>query len=121
MLLNYLLILTSFILPKPGSIYENKINIPLIGKQYITAEILSNSYANIKLRGLINENGTIRNVKNYFSDDTYKLSYNLQKIIKTYGTTITFPIYDEISDEIIFNINIKYINYRNKIIMVRIN
>lgn len=50
-----------------------------------------------------------------------KFSYNLRKIIKKYKTELTFPYYDIENDEILFNLNVKVINYNTKIKMSRIN
>ena len=47
------------ILPEPGQIYYKNINIPLIGNQQVETEIITKNYANIKLIGLINQDGYI--------------------------------------------------------------
>lgn len=107
-------------IPKPGNIYQKKLNIPIIGKQIIQAEIVTNNYAFIKLEGLINEKGTAKYV-NSNNKHLIKFSYNLRKIIKKYKTELTFPYYDIENDEILFNLNIKVINYNTRIKMVRIN
>ena len=107
-------------IPKPGNIYQKKLNIPIIGKQIIQAEIVTNNYAFITLEGLINEKGTAKyinsNRKNFI-----KFSYNLRKIIKKYKTDLKFPYYDIENDEILFNLNVNVINYREKIIMKKVN
>ena len=105
---------------KPGTIYQNKINIPIIGKQIIEAEIISDNLANIRLKGLINEQGTAK----YFNKnnkDIINLSYNLKNIIKKYNTELSFPYYDNKNDEILFNLNIKKFNYNKKIKMTVID
>lgn len=108
------------IIPKPGNIYQKKLYIPIIGKQLIEAEIVTNNYAFIRLEGLINEKGT---AKYFNANDKHmiKFSYNLRKIIKKYKTELTFPYYDIENDEILLNINIKVINYKTKMKMSRIN
>lgn len=109
----------NYIIPKVGSIYQKKINIPFIGKQIIEVEIFSSNLALIRLYGLVNKYGSI----NYFyNDDKYilKFNYNLRKTIKKYKTDITFPYYDVNNDQILFNINIKSIKYSSKIQMNRI-
>jgi len=107
-------------IPKPGSIYQKNLYIPIIGKQIIEAEVITNNYAFIRLQGLINEKGTVKYI-NRNHKYMIKFSYNLRKIIKKYKTELTFPYYDIENDEILFNLNVKVINYNNKIKMSRIN
>ena len=105
---------------KFGSIYQNKINIPIIGKQIIEAEIISDNLAYIRLKGLINEQGTAK----YFNKnnkDVINLSYNLKNIIKKYNTKLSFPYYDIENDEILFYLNIKKFNYNKQIKMTAID
>ena len=112
--------LTPFVVPKAGSKYKKNLYIPIIGKQVIEAEVITNNYAFITLHGLINEKGTIKYI-NINDRHMIKLSYNLRKIIKKYKTELTFPYYDIENDEILFNLNVKVINYNTKIKMSRIN
>ena len=112
--------LTPFVVPKAGSKYQKNLYIPIIGKQVIEAEVITNNYAFITLHGLINEKGTIKYI-NINDRHMIKLSYNLRKIIKKYKTELTFPYYDIENDEILFNLNVKVINYNTKIKMSRIN
>ena len=107
------------IIPKPGSIYQKNLYIPIIGKQIIQAEVITNNYAYVRLQGLINEKGT---VKYFYKFDKYtiKFSSNLREIIKKYKTELSFPYYDIKNDEILFNLNVKVINYNAKIKMSRI-
>ena len=111
--------LTPFVVPKAGSKYQKNLYIPIIGKQVIEAEVITNNYAFITLHGLINEKGTIKYI-NINDRHMIKLSYNLRKIIKKYKTELTFPYYDIENDEILFNLNVKVINYNTKIKMSRI-
>ena len=108
------------VVPKPGNIYQKKLHIPIIGKQIIEAEVITNNYAFIRLQELINEKGTLKYIN---KNDKYiiQFSYNLRKIIKKYKTELTFPYYDIENDEILFNLNVKVINYNTKIKMSRIN
>ena len=112
--------LNSVIVPKLGSIYQKNLYIPIIGKQVIEAEVITNNYAFIRLQGLINEKATAKYI-NRNERHMIKFSYNLRKIIKKYKTELTFPYYDIENDEILFNLNIKVINYNTKIKMSRIN
>ena len=121
-ILNIITITNSLItnIPKPGNIYQKNLNIPIIGKQIIQAEIVTNNFAFIKLDGIINEKGTAKYI-NSNNKHFMKFSYNLRKIIKKYKTELTFPYYNIENDEILFNLNIKVINYNKIIKMVRIN
>ena len=122
LLINLITVISSFvtIIPKSGSIYQKKLYIPIIGKQIIQAEIITNDYAFIKLEGIINEKGTIKYI-NKNNKHSIKFSYNLRKIIKKFKTELTFPYYDVENDQILFNLNVKVINYKTKIAMSRIN
>ena len=111
--------LNPIVIPKPGSIYQKNLYIPIIGQQIIEAEVLSNNYAFIRLDGIINEKGTVKYL-NKNDKHIIKFSYNLRKIIKKYKSELTFPYYDINNDEILFNLNIKVINYNTKIKMSRI-
>jgi hypothetical protein len=106
--------------PKPGSIYQKNLNFPIIGNQIIQTEIINNNYAFIRLNGLINQKGTAKYITAN-NRHLIKFSYNLRNVIKKYKTEITFPYYDIEKDEIIFNLNVKVINYKKKIKMTRIN
>ena len=111
--------LNPIIIPKPGSIYQKNLYIPIIGQQIIEAEVVSNNYAFIRLDGIINEKGTVKYL-NKNDKHIIKFSYNLRKTIKKYKSELTFPYYDIDNDEILFNLNIKVINYNTKIKMTRI-
>jgi len=112
--------LNPVIIPKPGSIYQKNLYIPIIGKQIIEAEVITNNSAFIRLQGLINEKGTAKYISRN-DKHMIKFSYNLRKIIKKYKTELTFPYYDAENDKILFNLNVKVINYNTKIKMSRIN
>ena len=112
--------LNPIIIPKPGSIYQKNLYIPIIGKQIIEAEVITNNYAFIRLEGLINKKGTVKYI-NRNDKHMIKFSYNLRKLMNKYKTELTFPYYDIENDEILFNLNVKVINYNTKIKMSRIN
>lgn len=110
----------NLLLPYPGSIYEKNINFPLIGKQYVETEIITNNYANIKLKGLINNEGYIKYISN---NDKYifKVSHSLRKLIKKYNIEIINLYYNSENDSIDINVNIKYIRYKSFIQLERLN
>lgn len=118
--INIIVNLTPNVIPTPGNIYQQNLNIPIIGKQTIQAEVVANNYAFIKLQGIINENGTAKYISNN-NKHIIKLSYNLREIIKKYKTELMYLYYDIEKDEILFNLNVKVINYNTKIKMSRIN
>lgn len=108
------------ILPYPGSIYEKKINFPLIGRQTVETEIITNNYAHIKLEGIINNDGYVKYISN---NDRYifKPSYNLRKLIKKYNIEIISLCYNVENDSIDLNVHIKYIRYKSFIQLERLN
>ena len=114
------LCILSLILPNPGSIYNQKINFPFIGSQLIETEIITNNFASIKLEGIINDKGNIKYIS-YNDKNILIPSRNIKKIINKYNIEITYISYDDIYDSINFNINIKFINYKSKIKMKRLN
>ena len=125
-------------IPFPGSIYEKKINIPLVGYQIIETEIITENHAYVRLDGLIKNEGSIKYItKNnkplrnlnlsmlgkFENELNYiiKPSYNLRKIIKKYKIEITSLNYDYENDYIMFNLYVKLFNYKTCITMNRIN
>lgn len=108
------------ILPSPGSIYEKKINFPLIGSQTVETEIITNNYAHIKLEGIINDEGYVK----YLSNNEryiFKPSYNLRKLIKKNNIEIISICYNVENDSIDLDIHIKYIRYKSFIKLERLN
>lgn len=110
---------TSFSIPPIGNCYEKKIKVPLIGKQIIQTKILASNFASIKLSGLVNVNGNVK-YKFYNDKTVVKFSNNLKKIIIRYKTEFSYPIYDINNDTITFYLNVKVINYKTKITMIKI-
>jgi hypothetical protein len=108
------------ILPLPGNIYSSSINIPFIGVQKIKTYIKKGNSASIRLEGIINKNGV---VKYYEKNNIPKIyiSYNLRKIQNQYNIDYSLPYYDNILDEITFDINIKKFKLNKKIVMKKIN
>lgn len=108
------------ILPYPGSIYEKKINFPLIGSQIVETEIITNNYAHIKLEGIINNEGYVKYISN---NDRYifKPSYNLRKLIKKYNIEIISLCYNVENDSIDLDVHIKFIKYKSFIQLERLN
>lgn len=107
------------ILPEPGQIYYKNINIPLIGNQQVETEIITKNYANIKLIGLINQDGYIQYLydKNKY---VFKISHNLKELIKKYNIQIEQLYYNIENDTIDINVNIKLINYKSLVQLDRI-
>ena len=116
LIINCLLLL----FPLPGNIYLYSVSIPFLGNQEIKTYIRNENSATIKLEGIINKNGFIRYYEKNNIPKIY-FSYNLRKIKNKYNIDYTVPYYDYILDQIIFNINIKKINFSKKIIMKKLN
>lgn len=114
-------------IPFPGSIYEKKIIVPLIGHQIIETEVITENRAYVRLDGLIKNDGSIKyiakNINNAQTERSYiiKPSNNLRKIIKKYKIEITSLNYDYEKDCIMFNLYVKLFNYKTNIIMNRLN
>ena len=103
-----------------GSIYNNKINIPFIGYQFIEAEVKNNTTALIKLEGMINEVGIVKCVYNY-NEPVIEFSNNINKIMNKYNSELSAAYYDNEKDKIIFNINVKSIKFKKRIILNKVN
>lgn len=108
------------VLPLPGNIYLYSINIPFLGNQVIKTYIRNENSASIRLEGIINKKGIVRYYEKNNIPKIY-FSYNLRKIKHKYNIDYTVPYYDYILDQIIFDINIKKINFSKKIIMKKLN
>ena len=52
------LVNNNHIIPPIGNIYGKNIQLPIIGKQYIETEYINKNTAAIRLKGIINKNGT---------------------------------------------------------------
>lgn len=108
------------IVPYPGSIYEKKIIFPLIGSQIVEIEIITNNFAEIKLKGIINNECYVKYI--YYNDRyIFKPSYNLRKLIKKYNIEITSLFYNEENDSIDLDVYIRYIRYKSFIQLERLN
>ena len=108
---------------------------PLIGQLIIETEIVTENNAYVRLNGLIKNEGYIKYIENnnkpvinsmisiLKNEQSYiiKPSYNLRKIIKKYKIEITSLNYDNEKDCIMFNLYVKFFNYKTNIIMNRLN
>tara|TARA_B100000902_G_scaffold305073_1_gene293442 strand:- start:8697 stop:9053 length:357 start_codon:yes stop_codon:yes gene_type:complete len=103
------------ILPPISNVYHTNINIPFIGKQYITYQRTEKFKSEIKLSGKINENGYIY----YDISDPYKytLDDGLKTIINKYRCSIEDPSYDNNNDILKLKIKINFINYTKRLIL----
>ena len=108
----------TFNFPNIGNSYINKFNIPLIGQQKITAEIVTNNTANIELDGLIKEKGYCK--YGIFNNKLYIIvNSNLKKILNKFNTEFGLPEYDKNEDELKFKINIKKLRFEKQLILKR--
>ena len=120
-MISFLVVLFSFIyknacFPVIGETYSTTLNVPLIGKQTIETRMINKNMAFIKLKGMINENGTATYLHNDNKEIIY-LSWNLRKIMKKFKSEFSFPSYDIENDRIIFNLKVKPIFLNKKIIL----
>ena len=108
------------VMPKIGSKYVSRINIPLVGSQFITTEVLSKKRVNILLEGKINLQGQAivyqKNNENYFI-----LNKDLADYFEKKKINFKFENYDSFLDEIKFKINIKPLFYTGKVTLKNIN
>ena len=108
----------NFKFPNVGNSYINKFNIPLIGQQKITAEIITNNTANIELDGLIKEKGYCK--FGIFNKKLYILvNSNLKKVLNKFNTEFGLPEYNQEDDELKFKINIKKLRFEKQLILKR--
>ncbi len=108
------------VMPKIGNKYATTINIPLVGSQFITTEVLSKRRVNILLEGKINLQGQAivyqKNNENYFI-----LNKDLADYFEKKKFNFKFENYDSFLDEIKFKINIKPLFYTGKVTLKNIN
>jgi hypothetical protein len=108
------------VMPKIGNKYATTINIPLVGSQFITTEVLSKRRVNILLEGKINLQGQAivyqKNNENYFI-----LNKDLADYFEKKKINFKFENYDSFLDEIKFKINIKPLFYTRKVTLKNIN
>ena len=108
--------LQSLLLPQIGSIYSKTITIPLIGKQYIETEMISKNRAKVIFKGLLNEEGqAVYIIKN--NKTNIKLNNYLDNLLKSIKCQFSDINYNKNKDEIEFNLFIKPILYKKKIIL----
>jgi hypothetical protein len=122
MLINFLLAIgiISNIIPPVGRQYSKIITIPVLGKQQIFSEVLSKNTVGIHLKGIVNQNGTAKYLKNEMQE-LIVLSYNLRKTLKMLGVDFNKPEYDIESDRVIFRLKIKPVFYSKTIVLDRVH
>ena len=108
-------------LPPINNIYSATINVPIIGRQIVEYERLSELKSEIRMTGIINDIAYIDyELINNNSNKLYKyqLDEQLIKILKKYRCELSNPTYSPITDIATINILIKLINF-NKIIVLK--
>ncbi len=120
MLINLLLVygLIGNVFPPIGRQYGKTITIPVLGTQEIFSEVLSENTVAIKLKGIVNQNGTAKYLKND-NRDLIVLSYNLRNTLNRLKVDFGRPEYDNMRDCVIFSIKIKPLFYSKNIILER--
>ena len=101
--------------PQIGNSYINKFNIPLIGYQKITAEIVTNNTVNLEFDGLIKEKGYCR--YRIFNNKLFiSVNSNLKKKLNKFNTDFGLPEYNKEEDELKFKIYIKKLRFEKQLI-----
>lgn len=107
------------LLPPIKNVYTSNINIPFIGKQNIEYERIKLYESEVRLKGLINENGKIffdkQNNNDYYYDNI------LQKIINKYKCELNNPYYNNKDDVIIIKFKIKLFRFTTTLLLENIN
>tara|TARA_B100001093_G_scaffold351999_1_gene336463 strand:+ start:2574 stop:2954 length:381 start_codon:yes stop_codon:yes gene_type:complete len=106
-------------IPPIGNIYGKSVNLPLIGGQYIETKYINKNTAIIRLKGIINKNGT-STISKKNDEEIIELSENLLDTMKKFRCQLNKPYYDSDNDKIIFNLCFKSI-ISKKIVLNRID
>lgn len=100
------LVNNNHIIPPIGNIYGKNIQLPIIGKQYIETEYINKNTAAIRLKGIINKNGTSK-IFYENNEEIIELSDNLINIMNKFRCKLNRPYYDIENDKIIFDLCFK--------------
>ena len=120
MLTNLILVcsLITNIFPPLGNQYGKVISIPVLGKQEILSKVISENTVSINLKGIVNQNGTIKYLKND-DKELIVLSYNLRNTLKILQVDFGAPEYDIKRDRVLFRLKIKPVFYSKNIVLDR--
>ena len=107
-------------LPPINNIYIATVNVPVIGKQNIEYERLSELKSEIRMSGIINDVAYINyNLVTNNSNKLYKyeLDNNLIRILKKYRCELSNPSYTPFTDIASIEILVRLINFKKIIIL----
>jgi hypothetical protein len=110
--------LISNIFPPVGRQYGKTISIPMLGNQEIHSRVMTKNSVGIRLKGIVNLNGTAKYLKSE-DPELIVLSYNLRKTLRTLQVDFERPEYDSKRDRVIFRLKIRPLFYSKNIILER--
>mgnify|MGYP001323334171 CR=1 FL=1 len=124
MFFNFVILLSTIsnivLLPPINNIYRATINVPILGKQNVEYERLSQLNSEIRMSGIINDKAYITYdlVNNSNKLYTYTLDDKFIKILKKYRCELSNAEYCPLTDLSTINVFVKLINF-NKIIVLK--
>lgn len=110
--------LISNVFPPVGREYGKTISIPILGNQEIHSRVMTKNSVGIRLKGIVNLNGTAKYLKSE-DRELIVLSYNLRKTLRTLQVDFGRPEYDSKRDRVIFRLKIRPLFYSKNIILER--
>ena len=110
--------LISNVFPPVGREYGKTISIPILGNQEIHSRVMTKNSVGIRLKGIVNLNGTAKYLKSE-DRELIVLSYNLRKTLRTLQVDFGRPEYDSKRDRVIFCLKIRPLFYSKNIILER--
>ena len=110
--------LISNVFPPVGREYGKTISIPILGNQEIHSRVMTKNSVGIRLKGIVNLNGTAKYLKSE-DRELIVLSYNLRKTLRTLQVDFERPEYDSKRDRVIFRLKIRPLFYSKNIILER--
>ena len=110
--------LISNVFPPVGREYGKTISIPILGNQEIHSRVMTKNSVGIRLKGIVNLNGTAKYLKSE-DRELIVLSYNLRKTLRTLQVDFGRPEYDSKRDRVIFRLKIRPLFYSKNNILER--
>tara|TARA_B100001093_G_scaffold515384_1_gene591599 strand:+ start:96 stop:473 length:378 start_codon:yes stop_codon:yes gene_type:complete len=119
-IINIINLINAAYIPQIGNIYNKQLVFPLIGRQLIETEIISNTLLEVRLSGLVNDNGSAKyTIKD--NNIEIELSDNLKELMKKKRSEFKFSHYDIDKDIVFINLFIKLIYFKKTISLTRSN
>ena len=111
--------LISNIFPPVDREYGKTISIPMLGNQEIHSRVMTKNSVGIRLKGVVNLNGTAKYLKSE-DRELIVLSYNLRNTLRILQVDFGRPEYDSERDMVIFRLKIRPLFYSKNIILERV-